>query len=86
MSPTPPLSNRTRSVARVQELEKQLKEAIENRDSESQISSEDKINLEAKCTELQEKLDDLMAELSEVNEKSKKQELELMQFKQGKSI
>ena len=45
-----------------------------------------KNDLETKCTELQKKLDDLMAEFSEVDEKSKKQELELMQFKKGKSI
>ena len=67
-------------------MEKQLKEAIENRDNERQISKEEKNDLETKCTELQKKLDDLMAEFSEVDEKSKKQELELMQFKKGKSI
>ena len=77
MSSTSPLSSRTRSVEKVKELEKKLKEAIENRDMERQISKEEKNNLETKCTELQEKLDDLMAE---------KQELELMQFKEGKSI
>ena len=86
MTSTYPLSNRTRSVARVKELEKQLEEAIEIRDNERQISNEEKIDLETKCTELQEKLEDFMAELGEVNEKSKNQELELMQFKQGKSI
>ena len=67
-------------------MEKQLKEAIENRDNERQISKDEKNDLETKCTELQKKLDDLMAEFSEVDEKSKKQELELMQFKKGKSI
>ena len=67
-------------------MEKKLKEAIENRDNERQISKDEKNDLETKCTELQKKLDDLMAEFSEVDEKSKKQELELMQFKQGKSI
>ena len=67
-------------------MEKQLKEAIENRDNERQISKAEKNDLETKCTELQKKLDDLMAEFSEVDEKSKKQELELMQFKKGKSI
>ena len=67
-------------------MEKQLKEALENRDNERQISKEEKNDLETKCTELQKKLDDLMAEFSEVDEKSKKQELELMQFKKGKSI
>ena len=67
-------------------MEKQLQEAIENRDNERQISKEEKNDLETKCTELQKKLDDLMAEFSEVDEKSKKQELELMQFKKGKSI
>ena len=67
-------------------MEKQLKEAIENRDNERQMSKDEKNDLETKCTELQKKLDDLMAEFSEVDEKSKKQELELMQFKEGKSI
>ena len=67
-------------------MEKQLKEAIENRDNERQMSKDEKNDLETKCTELQKKLDDLMAEFSEVDEKSKKQELELMQFKKGKSI
>ena len=86
MSSIQPLSTRTRSVARVKELEKQLEEAIENRDNERQSSNEEKMCLENKCTELKEKLDDLIAELGEVNEKSKRQELELMQFKQGKSI
>ena len=46
---------------------------------------EEKIHLEVKCAELKEELDDVIAELSEVNEKSKRQELELLQFKQGKS-
>ena len=86
MSSIQPLSNRTRSVARVKELEKQLEEAIENCDNERQSSNEDKIHLENKCAELKKKLDDLIAELSGVNEKSKRQELELMQFKKGKSI
>ena len=79
------LSSRTRSVARVAELEKQLQEAIKNRNVERQSSNEDKIHLENKCAELKEQLDYSTAELSQVNEKSKRQELELLQFKQGKS-
>ena len=79
------LSSRTRSVARVVELEKQLQEAIENRDIDRQSSNEDKIHMENKCAELKEKLDYSTAELIQVNEKSKRQELELLQFKQGKS-
>ena len=79
------LSSRTRSVARVAELEKQLQEAIKNRNVERQSSHEDKINLENKCAELKEQFDYSTAELSQVNEKSKRQELELLQFKQGKS-
>ena len=70
----------------VKELEKQLEEAIEKRNNERQSSNEDKIQWEKKCAELKEKLDDLNAELREVNKKSKRQELELMQFKPGKSI
>ena len=79
------LSSRTRSVARVAELEKQLQEAIKNRNVERQSSNEDKIHLENKCAELKKQLDYSTAELSQVNEKSKRQELELLQFKQGKS-
>ena len=70
----------------VKELEKQLEEAIEKRNNERQSSNEDKIQWEKKCAELKEKLDDLNAVLREVNKKSKRQELELMQFKPGKSI
>ena len=56
-----------------------IREALDNNSNERQSFDDEKIQLENECSELKEKLDHLISEFSHVNEKSKQQDVELMQ-------
>ena len=56
-----------------------IREALDNNSNERQSFDDEKIQLENECSELKEKLDHLISEFSQVNEKSKQQDVELMQ-------